>query len=475
MTEADPEVAILARSTQAFRTTDLQTWSPLSGLPGLPVTDAIIEPSDAAAFWLAFGGYDADNRIWHTADGGQTWSSVGEGLPALPVNALALDTLSGDLYSGTDAGVYVLPSGTDLWLPYKEGLPEVLCSDLGIRYSTGELLLSTYGRGLWRAPLHDIPERDGACLRIVGATPERCGEIPRVALDFRNAGSDTLVAATVVWNEVDTLNYGFVLPPNRTAELPWDQVLPDAVEWGSDCTARLLSVVGLQGGLSDGEMTSGVDDVAQNDVASAKWGHRSGTGPVLFLTTADCRPLELAWSVLDSTGSERGQRQHFLPEQLTTDTLCLTHGCHDVVFHDQGGNGWSSDDCGMTGAFSIQSIQEGEVWPAEQPSLPADFGPSAQLTFCLPLANLAGCTDAAACNFNPAAGQSDGSCDFACPDPTCPGDLDGDGVHGATDILAALSEFGCSSGCTQDITGDGTVSANDILALLALYGTFCSE
>jgi len=129
----------------------------------------------------------------------------------------------------------------------------------------------------------------------------------------------------------------------------------------------------------------------------------------------------------------------------------------------------------MTGGFSIQSVQEGEVWPAEQPSLPADFGPSAQLTFCLPLANLAGCTDATACNFNPAAGQSDGSCDFACPDPTCPGDLDGDGVHGATDILAALSEFGCSSGCTQDITGDGTVSANDILALLALYGTFCSE
>ena len=475
LSESDADVAVMARSTEAFLTTDLASWSPMLGLPGLPVTDVLIDPQDAQHLWLAFGGYDPEHRIWESTDGGATYSTIGEGLPALPVNALVRDTASGDLYAGTDAGAYVLPAVTGLWTPYKEGLPEVLCSDLAIRYSTGELLLSTYGRGLWKAPLHSVPERDGACLKITGATPSHCGAIPRVALDFRNAGADTLVAATVLWNESDTLNYGFVLPPNRTASLPWTDVLPDDVVWGSAFTARLLSVVGLAGSLTEGELTMGVDAVAENDVAVGTWDHRPACGPVLFHTVADCRPLETAWSLLDSTGAERAERQHFRPELLTADTLCMAHGCFDVLFHDQGQNGWSSDDCGMTGEFSIQSAQGGEVWPAGEMGLPADFGSAASLSFCLPKVGLSGCTDGEACNFNPAAELEDGSCDYACPDPTCPGDLDGDGIHGATDILSILSEFGCTNGCTRDITGDGAVSANDILSLLALYGTFCSE
>ena len=53
--------------------------------------------------------------------------------------------------------------------------------------------------------------------------------------------------------------------------------------------------------------------------------------------------------------------------------------------------------------------------------------------------------------------------------------MDGDGLHGASDILAVLAQFGCMSGCSADVTGDDTVSTNDILALLALYGEPCEE
>ena len=216
----------------------------------------------------------------------------------------------------------------------------------------------------------------------------------------------------------------------------------------------------------------GVDAVAENDVAVGTWDHRPACGPVLFHTVADCRPLETAWSLLDSTGAERAQRQHFRPEQLTADTLCMAHGCFDVLFHDQGrmdGVRRLRHDRGI-----LHSICSG--WggrPGDGPV--AAFGSAASLSFCLPKVGLSGCTDGEACNFNPAAELEDGSCDYACPDPTCPGDLDGDGIHGATDILSILSEFGCTNGCTRDITGDGAVSANDILSLLALYGTFCSE
>jgi len=94
---------------------------------------------------------------------------------------------------------------------------------------------------------------------------------------------------------------------------------------------------------------------------------------------------------------------------------------------------------------------------------------------CFPIEGTFGCNDPAACNFNPIAQDHDGSCIYDCANPNCPGDFNHDGLLGANDILAVLSEYGCNTDCSKDITGDGAVTANDILAVLALYGSMCSE
>ncbi len=47
-----------------------------------------------------------------------------------------------------------------------------------------------------------------------------------------------------------------------------------------------------------------------------------------------------------------------------------------------------------------------------------------------------------------------------------PGDLDGDGLVGVTDLLALLSSWGNCPGCPADLDGDGTVGMTDLLALL---------
>ena len=120
----------------------------------------------------------------------------------------------------------------------------------------------------------------------------------------------------------------------------------------------------------------------------------------------------------------------------------------------------------------------------------------------------AGCTDASACNYDPAATIDDGSClqldacgvcggdDSSCsgctnPDadnydpsaivddgscivtPDCPEDLNNDGTISVADVLAVLSEFGCTSSCTMDVNGDGNVNVADILTLLAAFGLDC--
>jgi len=65
------------------------------------------------------------------------------------------------------------------------------------------------------------------------------------------------------------------------------------------------------------------------------------------------------------------------------------------------------------------------------------------------------------------------------PTPTsCPEDLDQSGLVATSDVLVALSQFGCTldllpEGCSSDIDQDGIVGVNDILAILSAFGNEC--
>lgn len=119
----------------------------------------------------------------------------------------------------------------------------------------------------------------------------------------------------------------------------------------------------------------------------------------------------------------------------------------------------------------------------------------------------AGCTDVNYCNFNPSASIDNGTCaspadlypasvidgqttvdclgrcindenengicdEFEVP---CPGDLNGDGLRGAADILILLGAFGCDAACGDpDLNGDGLVGASDILMALSNFGLACT-
>ena len=474
---SDDSTAFVARGAFGFITEDLASWTPMTGLPGLPILDAVIHAGDAQSITLAFGGYDPANRVWTTSDGGTSWSTLGVGLPALPVNAIVEDEVTGDFYAGTDAGVYVLPATGDQWTPYKAGLPEVICSDLGIRRSTGEILLATYGRGLWKAPLFTLPERDAAIVALNTGSEGQCAGPVDVRATIRNAGSDTLVSATLIWNDQDTMSYGFILPPGEMREVEWIGATRGAVDQGDPFHVRLIAAVGLSGTLQDGALEGGVDAVAENDMLGTAWPHREGAGQVVMKTVADCMPMESAWAIVDSSGTTVARHQHFGLEEATWDTLCLTTGCHEIWLHDAGGNGFAGPLCGMEGELVLMTLAGDTLWSVTDGNaagigFPSGWGGQC----CLPQTGISGCTDQSACNFNPGAAEEDGSCFWDCLEGgACPADMDGDGLHGASDILAVLAQFGCMSGCSADVTGDDTVSANDILALLALYGEACEE
>ncbi|MFT5247947.1 MAG: choice-of-anchor B domain-containing protein, partial [Gammaproteobacteria bacterium] len=56
----------------------------------------------------------------------------------------------------------------------------------------------------------------------------------------------------------------------------------------------------------------------------------------------------------------------------------------------------------------------------------------------------------------------------------CVGDLNGDQIVNAIDLLIFLSEIGCSIDCDYDLTGDGVVDTQDLLLFLGNFGQICS-
>jgi hypothetical protein len=58
---------------------------------------------------------------------------------------------------------------------------------------------------------------------------------------------------------------------------------------------------------------------------------------------------------------------------------------------------------------------------------------------------------------------------YRAPKPVTPGDLDGDGVVGASDVSLMLLDFGLCAGCTSDLDGNGEVDGGDLSFLLLLF------
>ena len=55
-------------------------------------------------------------------------------------------------------------------------------------------------------------------------------------------------------------------------------------------------------------------------------------------------------------------------------------------------------------------------------------------------------------------------------DPSCQGDVDGDGVVDVVDLLAVIADWNCVDDCPADVNGDSIVNVEDVLIVLANFG-----
>lgn len=134
--------------------------SPFSDITsGLPVASAginyiAVSNTDPNNLWVVFSGYSAGNKVYHSINGGASWSNVSGSLPNIPVNTIVYENGSPDrVYIGTDIGVYYRDNNTTDWVFFNDGLPNVMVHELEINYTSLKLVAATYGRGIYESDL----------------------------------------------------------------------------------------------------------------------------------------------------------------------------------------------------------------------------------------------------------------------------------------------------------------------------------
>lgn len=134
------------------------TWLP-GVLPGLPqfarVHQIAASPTNANVAYAACNNFFANDfapYLYKTVDGGAHWTAISANLPARgPTWTVAVDEVNADLlFVGTMNGVYVSNTPQPDWVKLSSGMPaaaEVM--DLTIQRSKHDLVVSTYGRGVF--------------------------------------------------------------------------------------------------------------------------------------------------------------------------------------------------------------------------------------------------------------------------------------------------------------------------------------
>jgi hypothetical protein len=121
----------------------------------MPYVSRIITSNhEANTAYVSFSNHqnnDFKPYIVKTTDAGRTWVSLSSNLPKNgPVWAIAEDHVNPNLlFVGTEFGLYFSIDAGQKWIQLKSGLPTIQVRDLNIQKRENDLVLGTFGRGIY--------------------------------------------------------------------------------------------------------------------------------------------------------------------------------------------------------------------------------------------------------------------------------------------------------------------------------------
>jgi photosystem II stability/assembly factor-like uncharacterized protein len=123
----------------------------------------------AGTAYVAKTGRRQDNfkpYLFKTTDFGATWTTISSNLPQWPVNSIVEDPQNASvLFAGTDIGVYVSTDGGARWVALKSNMAPAPVTDMVVHPREQDLVVGTYGRGIWVVNIAPIREMTDEHLR----------------------------------------------------------------------------------------------------------------------------------------------------------------------------------------------------------------------------------------------------------------------------------------------------------------------
>lgn len=156
---SDSNTIYVGFSGTIYKTTDGgNSWMLTNLTPPTFITYIKVHPTNPNQLYVTFSGYTANEKIYVSKDGGNTWENISAGLPNVPANCVEYQTGSDEgIYVGTDIGVFYKNNQIPVFQPFSNGLPRVIVNELEINYTTQKIRAGTYGRGLWESDLFTNP------------------------------------------------------------------------------------------------------------------------------------------------------------------------------------------------------------------------------------------------------------------------------------------------------------------------------
>lgn len=140
------------------------TWSqigPANQLPARVVTGLAFDPQDSRKLYATLSGFNTDGghsgHVFMCSDitsVNPIWADISAGLDS-PHDAIAVDPqIPNDLYVGTDVGMIISTDSGTTWAAVPSNqIPRVIVNDIKINRTTNQVVVFTYGRGVYSGTL----------------------------------------------------------------------------------------------------------------------------------------------------------------------------------------------------------------------------------------------------------------------------------------------------------------------------------
>ncbi|HEV8598081.1 MAG TPA: hypothetical protein VGQ69_01830 [Gemmatimonadales bacterium] len=138
-----------------------KTWTNVTAnIPGMPAWGSVrhLEPSryDAGTAYIICDAHQENNRdpwVYKTSDFGKSWKLIVNGIPKSPLSYAHIiredPVRRGLLYLGTENALYVSFDDGEHWQPLQLNLPHAPVYGMVIQEHFNDLVMATYGRGIW--------------------------------------------------------------------------------------------------------------------------------------------------------------------------------------------------------------------------------------------------------------------------------------------------------------------------------------